>query len=172
MSRPDIIRGVPFAGLVHLEEIGDDLACGLGAIIPAHKRDLRQRVPQNPGSDRVTLGLIGVQQAFGRCPLDDLGQLPSQVHGILHAEVETLPARRVMHVRGVARQQDPSVAIGRGLTRRIGEPGDPGRTVDPVVGPVDRDERLAEIAQGRLAGAAELLARSPGPAPGRSRRAC
>ena len=42
-------RAVKFAGLVHLEELGNDLPRGLGAIIPAAKRDLRQRVLQNPG---------------------------------------------------------------------------------------------------------------------------
>ena len=39
-------------------------------------------------------------------------------------------------------------AVGRGLPGHIGEPGDEGGTVDPVVGPVYGDERLAEIAQG------------------------
>ena len=56
-----------------------------------------------------------------------------------------------MHVRRVARQQDPSLAVGRGLPGHVGEPGDEGRTVDPVVGPVDGDEARAEIAQGGLA---------------------
>ena len=56
-----------------------------------------------------------------------------------------------MHVCGVAGQQDPSVAVGRGLPGHVGEPGDPRGTVDPVVGPVDGDERLAEIAQGGFA---------------------
>ena len=134
----------------------NDLPCGLGAIIRAAKGDLRQRVPQDPGGDRVTLGLIGVQQAFGRRPLDHLGQLPSQVHSVLNAEVEALSARRVMHVRGVAGQQDPAVAIGGGLTGRIVEPGDPSRTVNPVVRPIYRDERLAEIAKCRLASSANV----------------
>ena len=43
------------------------------------------------------------------------------------------------------------VAVGRGLPRRVGEPGDQSGTVDPVVGPVDGDETLAEIAQRGLA---------------------
>ena len=66
-----------------------------------------------------------------------------------------------MHVRGVAGQQHPPLAVGRGLPGHIGEPGDPGGTVDPVVGPVDGDERLAEIAQGGLAGGPSVLLRSP-----------
>ena len=72
---------------------------------------------------------------------DHLRQLPSQVHRILHADVEALSTDRRMHVRRVAGQQDPSLAVGRGLPSHVGEPGDPGGTVDPVVGPVDGDER-------------------------------
>jgi len=105
----------------------------------------------------VAFGLIGVQEAFGRRPFDHLGQLPSQVHSILNAGVETLSARGIMHVRGVARQQDPSLAVCFRLTRRIGEPGDPDRTVDAVVRPIDCDESFAEITECRFAGAAEFL---------------
>ncbi len=53
-----------------------------------------------------------------------------------------------MHVCGIAGQQDPSVAVGRGLPSHVGEPGEPGRTVDSIIGPVCGDERLAQIAQG------------------------
>ncbi len=115
------------------------------------KRDLRHRVAQHAGGDRVALGVVGIEEAFRRCPLDHLRQLPSQIHRVLHTDVEALSADRGMHVRGVAGQQDPSVAVGRGLPSHVGEPGDPGGTVDPVVGPVDGDERLAEIAQGGFA---------------------
>ena len=120
------------------------------------ERDLRHRVAQHAGRDRVALGVVGVQQAVRRVPLDHLGELPAQVHRILHAGVEALSAHRGMHVRGVAGQQDASVAVGRGLPGHVGEPGDPGRTVDPEVGPVDGDERLAEIAQGGFARGPEV----------------
>ena len=102
------------------------------------------------GADRVTLGVIGVEEAFRRCPLDHLGQLPAQIHRILHADLEALSAIRGVHMCGVAGQQDASVAVGRGLPGHIGEPGDPRGTVDSVVGAVDGDEPLAEIAQRRL----------------------
>ena len=115
------------------------------------ERDLRHRVAQHAGRDRVALGVVGIQQAFRRRPVDHLGQLPAQVHRILHADVEALSTDRGMHVRRVAGQQDPSLAVGRGLPGHVGEPGDPGEIVDPVVGPVDGDEALAEIAQGGLA---------------------
>ena len=99
----------------------------------------------------MALGVISIQQAFRRYSLDHLRQLPSQIHRILHADVETLSAHRGMHVRGVAGQQNPSVAICSGLASHVGEPGDRGGTVDPVIGPVYGDERLADIVQRRFA---------------------
>ena len=83
----------------------------------AAKRDLRHRVAQHAGSDRVALGMVGIQEAFRRCPLDHLGQLPSQIHRILHTGVEALSTDRGMHVCGVAGQQDPSL---RGRPRPAG----------------------------------------------------
>jgi hypothetical protein len=80
-----------------------------------------------------------------------LGQLPSQVHRVLRTDIEALSAYRGMHVRGVARQQDASVAVGGSLTRHVGESGDPSGTMDPVVGPVDGDERIADITQSGVA---------------------
>ena len=127
------------------------------AVVRAEKRDLRHRVAQHAGGDRVALGMVGIQEAFRRCPVDHLGQLPSQIHRILHTGVEALSTHRGMHVCGVAGQQHPSVAVGRGLPGHIGEPGDPGGTVDPVIGPVYGDERLAEIAQGGFARGSEVL---------------
>lgn len=96
-------------------------------------------VAQHAGSDRVPLGMVGIQQAFWRCPAGHLGQLPSQIHRILHTGVEALPADRGMHVRRVAGQQHPSVPVGRRLPGHIGEPGNPGGTVHPVIRPVDGD---------------------------------
>ena len=52
-----------------------------------------------------------------------------------------------MHVRGVAGEQHTAVAVGGSLARHVGEPGDPGRAVQPEVRPVRGDERLAEIRQ-------------------------
>ena len=151
MSSPDILRGHSSANLVQAEELGNDVSQGLRASIWSAKRDLRHRVAQHAGGDRVALGVVSIQQAFRRYPLDHLRQLPSQIHRILHADVETLSTHRGMHVRGVAGQQNPSVAIGSGLASHVGEPGDRGGTVDPVIGPVYGDERLADIAQRRFA---------------------
>ena len=144
-------RGESFPRLVHAQQLGHGVAQHLDAIVGAHERDLRHRGAQHAGGDRVALGVVGIQEAFRRCLVDHLGQLPAQIHRILHTGVEALAADRGMHVRRVAGQQDPSLAVGRGLPGHVGEPGDPGGTVDPVVGSVDGDEALAEIAQGGLA---------------------
>ncbi len=112
---------------------------------------------ERAGSDRVALVVIGIQEALRGGPVDHLSELPSQIHRILHTEAEALSTRRVMHVRRVAGQQDSSRAVGRGLTSHVGEPGDPRGTVDPEVGAVHGDERLAQIAQGGLAARPELL---------------
>ena len=47
-----------------LEELGNGVAQGLGAVVRAAKRDLRHRVAQHAGSDRVALGVIGIEEAF------------------------------------------------------------------------------------------------------------
>ena len=114
-------------------------------------------VVRSTRADRVALGMVAVQEAFRRCPVDHLSQLPSQIHRILHTEAEALSTGRVMHVRRVAGEQDSSRAVGRGLTCHVGEPGDPRGTVDPEVRAVDGDERLAQIAQCGLAAGSELL---------------
>jgi hypothetical protein len=88
-------------------------------------------------------------------PCQSPASIPDSPH--LHTGVEALSTRRGMHVCGVAGQQDPSLAVGRGLASHIGEPADPGGTVHPIIRPVYGDERLAEIAQGGFAGRPEVL---------------
>ena len=150
-------RAEPPARLVHAKELGHGVAQCLRAFVFAAKNDRRHRVAQHAGSDRVALGMVRIQEAFRRCPLDHLGQLPSQIHRILHTGLEALSTDRRMHVCGVAGQQHASVAVGRGLPGHIGEPGDRGGTVDPVIGPIYGDERLAEIAQGGFGCGSDVL---------------
>ena len=161
MSRPDIIAANRLRGSSMPSSSAMIRAAPSVRSSARRERDLRHRVAQHAGGDRVPLGVVGVEQALRRRPLDHLGQLPAQVHRVLHADVEALPADRGVHVRGVAGQQHAPVAVGRGLPGHVGEPRDPGGAVDPEVGPVDGDERLAEIAQGGLAVVADVLARSP-----------
>ena len=145
------------ARLVRHEELGNGVAQGLRAFVRAAEGDVRHRGAQHAGAGRVTLGVVGIEEAFRRCPVDHLGELPAQVHRVLHAGLEALCTVWRMHVRGVAGEQDPSVAVGRGLPGHIVEPGDPGGTVDPVVGPVDGDQRLADITQGGFACGSDVL---------------
>ena len=107
MSRPDIIAANRLRGSSMLSSSDTVSRKRLDAIVGAHERDLRHRIAQHAGSDRVALGVVGIEQAFRRCPVDHLGQLPAQIHRILHAGVETLSTDRGMHVRGVAGEQHP-----------------------------------------------------------------
>jgi hypothetical protein len=141
-------RGESSAGLVHGEQLGHGVAQRLRTFVRAAKHHLRHCCAQHAGGDGVALGVIAVEEAVRRYPFDHLCQLPSEVHRVLHTGLEALSTVRRMHVGGVAGQQHPPVTIGCGLPGRVGEPGDPGGTVDPVVGPVGDDERIAEIAQG------------------------
>ena len=64
----------------------------------------------------------------------DLSQLPPEVHGVLHADVEALPALRRMHVRGVARPSSTAplaVATPRARSCR----SDSGRSTSGVCAP-------------------------------------
>ena len=117
---------------------------------PRLERRLRHGVLEHARTDRVPLGLVGIEQALRRCAVDHLGQLPSQVHGVLDTDVESLSACRGMHVRRVAGQEHPSLSVGRRLPGHIGEPREPRDVVNTEVGPVDGDERLAKVVQGRL----------------------
>ena len=157
MSSPQPDRDEPLARLVHARELRHDIDHGLHAIVAALERAQRHRVLKDAGDDRMTLGVVGVQEALRGGPVDHLRELPAQVHRILHTEAEALSAGGVVHVRRVAGQEDSSHPVGRGLPRHVGEPGDPRRIVDPEVGAVHGDQRLAQIAQGGLAARPDLL---------------
>ena len=114
------------------------------------QRVLRQGVLLHTGADRMTLGLVGVQEEVRCAAVHHLRQLPAEIHGILQAGVEALPSLGRMHMGGVARDQHPASAVGLCLACGVGESGDPGRAVDPVVRPVGEHERLTHMLQGRL----------------------
>ena len=89
--------------------------------------------------------------------MDHLGELPSQIHRILDTDVESLSTYWGMHVRRVAGQEHASVPVGRCLPGHIGKPGDIGGAAKTIIRPVDGDERLADVAQGRLVALADVL---------------
>lgn len=149
--------GDALAWLVHAQQFEHGVPERLAALVEAHQRHLRHRVLQHPGTDRMSFGVVGVQQALSRCPGDYLGQLPSQVDGILHARVQALTALRAMHVCGIAGEQHASRPIGRGLAGHVGESGDPVGAVRPEVAPVGGHESLAQILQGGFGGVFDVL---------------
>lgn len=108
------------------EQLGKDVTHCLEAVVSAQQRGLCHRVAQHAGRDRMALVVVAVEQALRRDPVDHLGQFPAQVHRILNTDAEALPAHRGMHVGSITGQQNPSVAIDRGLASDIGEPRDPG----------------------------------------------
>ncbi len=110
------IRG-PIAGA---GQVGHD-RCQCARTGPgSHQRNLRARPVQHLGTHRMALSLIAVQQRLiGLAPRHG-GQLPTEVHRIADAEVQSLAAQRRMHVRGITCQQHTSAAIGRRLARSIG----------------------------------------------------
>ena len=122
-------------------EPGGHLGERAAALVAALQRGQRHRVAQRARGDRVALGLVAVEQLVGRDALDDLGELPAEVHGVLHAEAQPLPARRVVDVRGVTGQQHAAVAVACGLPGHVGEARDPGGVVDAEVGAVGVDQR-------------------------------
>jgi hypothetical protein len=116
----------------------------------AAERDLRHRVAQHAARDRVALGVVGVEQALRRCPLHHLGQLPSEVHRILHTGVEALsPTGECTCAASPASRTRPAGTTPPAGS--LGEPGDRRWDCGSRSRSRRRDERLAEIAQGGLA---------------------
>src|SRR5215211_276369 len=98
MSSPEMIPASRLRGLSMLASSDTIIDQGLDALVAALERGLRHRVLERAGSDRVTLGVIRIQEALRGGPVDHLSQLPSQIHRILHTEAEALSTGRVMHV--------------------------------------------------------------------------
>jgi hypothetical protein len=57
-------RGESRARLVHAQQLGDGVPQRLDPIVWAHERDLRHRGPQHAGSDRMSFGMVGVEEAM------------------------------------------------------------------------------------------------------------
>jgi len=80
------------ARLVHGQHLGHGVAKGAVTVVRHAQRDLRHRVVQHPGADRMPFSVVGVEEALGGGLVDHLGQLPSQVHGVLDAGLHALAA--------------------------------------------------------------------------------
>ena len=93
--------------------------------------DVERDLPALPA-----VALEGVE----RRAADDGRELLGQVERIVNAAVEAHSAQRIVHVRGIAGDQDPAADIGRGdaLVHAI------GRAVRDLVGHVARDRTLKQ----------------------------
>lgn len=95
----------------------------------------------------MTLDVTGIEKAFRRRAIDHARELPSQIHRILNAGLQTLPSVRRMHVCGIARNQDSSCSVRGCLPGGVGESREPRGAVGTVVGSIHGDERVAQIVQ-------------------------
>ncbi len=125
-----------------------------------HQRVLGASVHAHPLADRSAFALVGVQQPFGRPPPQLRGELPAEVHRVLDARVEALPAHRQVDVRRVARQEDPPRPVPVGQPGGVAEAGQPAHlgVVEQVeVGPRHAFHDRLELLQRRLHRAARRL---------------
>jgi hypothetical protein len=58
-------RGDAPARLVHAQPFGHGVAEGLVTVVRGAERDLRHGVVQDPGTDGMPFGVVGVQEALG-----------------------------------------------------------------------------------------------------------
>ncbi|GAA2676066.1 hypothetical protein Apa02nite_003500 [Actinoplanes palleronii] len=121
--------GHPLGQRCRVGELGEDLAQRGHVLVRHEQHPLRPGGLQDPGGDRVPLGVVAVQQLVAGLAADHLGELPAQVEGVLQTQVEALTTGRRVDVRGVAGQQHPAGAVPRGLPGGVGEPAGPAHLV-------------------------------------------
>jgi hypothetical protein len=80
-------------------------ACGPGS--GGQQFHLGAGVVQHALGDRMTFGMVRVQQCFRRPAADLCGQFPAEVECLLKAQVEALSAGGWMDVCRIAGQQHP-----------------------------------------------------------------
>jgi len=91
--------------LVEVHQFGEQPAHCPRAWFGGQQFHLGAGVVQHVLGHRMSLGLIGVQQSFGRPAADLRGQFPAEVECILNAQVEALSAGGWMDVCRIAGQQ-------------------------------------------------------------------
>ena len=134
--------------LVEVHQFGEQPAHGLRARFGGRQFHLGAGVVQHVLGDRMTFGLVGVQQCFRRPAADLCGQFPAEVEGVLNAQVEALSADGWMDVRRIAGQQHPPDPITFGQPGGIPEAGQPARGVHAEIGSGDGAQLLFEILEG------------------------
>ena len=147
VDRGDLLDQVA-VHLVEVHQLGEQPAHGLRARLGGQQLHLGAGVVQHVRGDRMTFGLVGVQQGLRRPAADLGGQLPAEVERVLDAEVEALSAGGRMDVRRIAGQQHPPDPIALGQPGGIAEAGHPARGVHAEVGPGDGAQLLPEVLEG------------------------
>ena len=137
--------------LVHEQQLTDALAQRGRAFVRSMQGHLRHGLTQHACGNGMTFGMIRVEQRIPRDAMHDLRELPAEVHGILHAEAQSLSADGRVHVGCIAGEQHASLAIRLRLSRGIREARDPRGTVNAVVGATHGDERPLHVVQRRFA---------------------
>src|SRR5262249_26650705 len=114
------------------------------------ERGCGHREAEEARSNRMPLGVVGVEETLGRRPADDLRELPSQVHRILDTDVEPLSACGGMHVSSVAGEEHAAIAIGRRLSCHVRKSRYPSCIANAVIRSVYVDERALDVLERRL----------------------
>ena len=77
-------------------------------------------------TDRVALGVVGVEQGLGRPVPEHGGELPPEVDGVLETDADALGAERGVVVGGVAGEEDAALAVLGGQAGGVGQGAHPG----------------------------------------------
>ena len=104
----------------------------------------------------MPLGVVAVEQAVRGAPVHGGGQLPTQVHRVLDAQVEPLPAGRQVDVRGIPGEQHPPVPVRRDLAAGVAEAGAPAQPPEHRIRAVHRGQRPGHLVGGHRCGAVLL----------------
>lgn len=101
----DLGEGLGPGGRRGVDEGGHGGAEGThGGVVCAGEAHEAAAAAQNRLADRMPFALVGVEQTVGGLSLDDGGEFPAEVGGVLEAGVHALPMRRGVDVGGVMRR--------------------------------------------------------------------
>ena len=133
---------------VELDQFGEQRAEGLAFLAGgAVQRGLGTGLHEGSRGDRVSFGVVGVQQVWW-CPAADLGgEFPAEVDRVEQADVERgAPGGEQM--RGVAGQQHAAGTVGLGEPGLADRSGQPDRCAEREFGAEHPADAGLELLQG------------------------
>lgn len=134
-------------------EFREDLPDGVDLGAAEQQQRLGPDVALDRLSDGVPLLVVAVEQLLAAVSVQQRGQLPAQVEGVLEAEVEGLAADGHLLVRGVPGEQEPAAAVVRGLAGGVAEGVDPQRGAGADVLAGDALPGVGDVLEGGRSGA-------------------